>query len=327
MTGYSGSIVGSGKIMNQLNSHRFSGLITALVTPFKDNAVDYPALENLVEWQIQSGVDGLVVCGTTGEAPTLHWDERLKIIKACVSKAKGRVSIIVGTGTNSTDLTVSHTCSAAACGADAALIVTPYYNKPSQEGLARHFETVAASTTLPIIAYSVPSRTGVELTVNTLDRLAQIPSIIGIKDATGNEKGAEQLRCIFGDRFLLLSGSDETACTFNLSGGDGFISVISNVLPHIYVALRDACRQDDWSTATYIDKKLQPIYRAFALDTNPCPVKYALKHRREMSDDVRLPLVPVSADIAANIRQALDHMGSDGRNPECLSLPTLAWRV
>ncbi|MHC1549637.1 4-hydroxy-tetrahydrodipicolinate synthase [Phyllobacterium sp. K27] len=313
--------------MNQLRNHRFGGLITALVTPFKDNAVDYPALENLVEWQIQSGVDGLVVCGTTGEAPTLHWDERLKIIKACVSKAKGRISIIVGTGTNSTDLTVSHTCSAAACGADATLIVTPYYNRPSQEGIARHFEAVAASTQLPIIAYTVPSRTGVELTINTLDRLAQIPSIIGIKDATGNEKGAEQLRCIFEDRFLLLSGSDETACTFNLSGGDGFISVISNVLPHIYVALRDACRQNDWATAAYIDKKLQPIYRAFAVDTNPCPVKYALKHRRGISDDVRLPLVPVNADTAANIRQALDHMGSNGGKPDCLSSPTLAWRV
>lgn len=313
--------------MNQLRNNRFGGLITALVTPFNDNAVDYTALENLVEWQIQSGVDGLVVCGTTGEAPTLNWDERLRIIKACVSKAKGRVAIIAGTGTNSTELTVSHTCSAAACGADAVLIVTPYYNKPSQEGIARHFETLAARTTLPIIAYNVPTRTGVELTVNTLDRLAQIPSVIGIKDATGNEKGAEQLRSIFEDRFLLLSGSDETACRFNLSGGDGFISVISNVLPHIYVALRDACRQNDWTTAAYIDKKLQPIYRAFALDTNPCPVKYALKHRRGISDDVRLPLVAVSADTATHIRQALDHMGSDGNRLGCLPAPTLAWRV
>lgn len=286
--------------MNQLRNNRFGGLITALVTPFNDNAVDYTALENLVEWQIQSGVDGLVVCGTTGEAPTLNWDERLRIIKACVSKAKGRVAIIAGTGTNSTELTVSHTCSAAACGADAVLIVTPYYNKPSQEGIARHFETLAARTTLPIIAYNVPTRTGVELTVNTLDRLAQIPSVIGIKDATGNEKGAEQLRSI---------------------------SVISNVLPHIYVALRDACRQNDWTTAAYIDKKLQPIYRAFALDTNPCPVKYALKHRRGISDDVRLPLVAVSADTATHIRQALDHMGSDGNRLGCLPAPTLAWRV
>lgn len=313
--------------MNQLHNHRFSGLFTALVTPFIDNRVDYPALEKLVEWQIQSGVDGLVVCGTTGEAPTLKWDERLKIIRTCVSIAKGRVAIIAGTGTNSTDLTVSHTCSAAACGADAALVVTPYYNKPSQEGIARHFETLAARTALPIIAYNVPSRTGVDLTIHTLDRLAQIPSIIGIKDATGNEKGAEQLRSIFENRFLLLSGSDETACVYNLSGGDGFISVISNVLPHIYVALRDACRKDDWATAAYIDKKLQPVYRAFALDSNPCPVKYALKHRRGLSDDVRLPLVPVTEDTAAVIRLALDHMGSETREMKLLPPPTLAWRV
>ncbi|EJM98891.1 4-hydroxy-tetrahydrodipicolinate synthase [Phyllobacterium sp. YR531] len=313
--------------MNKLPNHRFSGLFTALVTPFNNNAVDYHALENLVEWQIQSGVDGLVVCGTTGEAPTLNWEERLKIIRTCVSKAKGRVSIIAGTGTNSTDLTVAHTCSAAACGADAALIVTPYYNKPSQEGIARHFETIAARTALPIIAYNVPSRTGVELTVSTLDRLAQIPAIIGIKDATGNEKGAEQLRSIFEDRFLLLSGSDETACVFNLSGGDGFISVISNVLPHVYAALRDACRQDDWATAAYIDKKLQPVYRAFALDTNPSPVKYALKHRRGISDDVRLPLVPVNPDTEAKIRASLDQMGADSNGLKLLPPPTLAWRV
>lgn len=312
--------------MNTFHSHRLGGLMTALVTPFNDGRVDYQALEKLVEWQIHSGVDGLVVCGTTGEAPTLTWDERIRIIRSCVSLAKGRVSIIAGTGTNSTDLTISHTCSAAACGADAALIVTPYYNKPSQEGIARHFETVAASSSLPIIAYNVPSRTGVDLTVHTLDCLAQIPSIVGIKDSTGDEKGAEHLRSIFEDRFLLLCGNDDIACNFNLSGGDGFISVISNVLPHVYAALRDACRSGDWATATYIDRALQPIYRAFALDTNPCPVKYALKHRRGINDDVRLPLVPVAKETAAKIRAALDQMGSTAAETRRLP-PPLAWRV
>lgn len=303
--------------MNQYNKDdpsQLRGVMTALVTPFQNGRVDYDALSALSEWQIQSGIDGLIPCGTTGEAPTLAWDERLQIIKTCVRVSKGRVPIIAGTGTNSTDLTIAHTCSAHACGADAALIVTPYYNKPSQEGIAQHFEKIAQNTSLPIIVYNVPSRTGVDLTVCTLDRLAQIPSIVGIKDATGDSKGAEHVRAIFRDRFILLSGHDETACVFNLSGGDGFVSVISNVLPHIFVALRDACRNDDWSTARYIQQRLQPVFKAFDLETNPGPVKYALKHRRGMSDEVRLPLVPVSIETAGEIRAALNHLGDPGNS-------------
>lgn len=318
------------------------GVMTALITPFQNGTVNYDALAALAEWQIQSGINGLVPCGTTGEAPTLAWDERLKIIKTCVRISNGRVPVIAGTGTNSTELTIAHTSSAQACGADAVLIVTPYYNKPSQEGIVQHFEAIAQSTKLPIIVYNVPSRTGVDLTMCTLDRLAQIPAIIGIKDATGDVKSSEYIRTIFGDRFILLSGHDETASSFNLLGGDGMISVISNVLPHVFVAMHDACRNGDWSTARYIQQRLQHVFQAFNLETNPCPVKYALKHRCGISEEVRLPLVPVSVETAGAIRAALNGLRGPGNKDDSMAAyavfdtvegalqlpaPPLVWRV
>ena len=247
--------------------------------------------------------------GLRENRPTRTWDERIKIIRTCVKTSRGRVPVIAGTGTNSTELTIAHTASAQSCGADAALIVTPYFNRPSQEGIVRHFEAIADQVKLPIIVYNVPSRTGVDLTMPTLDRLAQILTIVGIKDATGEVKRVEYVRKIFHDRFILLSGHDATCQEFNLSGGDGTISVIANVLPHVFVALHDACRNGDWTTAHYIQQRMQRIFEAFDLDTNPCPIKYALKHRRGMSDEVRLPLVPVSVETAGVIRSALDHLG------------------
>ncbi|WP_244642886.1 4-hydroxy-tetrahydrodipicolinate synthase [Phyllobacterium sp. 628] len=283
--------------------------MTALVTPFQNGAVDYTALAAHIEWQIQSGIEGLVPCGTTGEAPTLAWDERLKIIRTCIKTSNGRVPVIAGTGTNSTDLTIAHTSAAQSCGADAALIVTPYYNKPSQNGLAQHFEAIAQRVQIPIFIYNVPSRTGVDLSLQTLDRLAQIPSIVGIKDATGDMKRVDEIRHTFQDRFILLSGHDATAHAFNLMGGSGTISVMANVIPHVCVALQNACRKNDWSTARYIQQRLQPLINAFDLDTNPCPIKYALNHRRGMSDEVRLPLVPVTPETADQIRIALDDLG------------------
>ncbi len=286
--------------------------MTALITPFKDGIVDYDAIAGLSDWHIQSGISAVVPCGTTGEAPTLAWDERLKIIRTCVKTANGRVPVIAGTGTNSTELTIAHTSAAQSCGADAALIVTPYYNRPSQEGIVRHFEAIAQRVKLPIIVYNVPSRTGVDLSLQTLARLAEIPTIIGIKDATGEVRRVEEMRRAFEDRFVLLSGHDATCHAFNLLGGDGTISVIANVLPHVFVALHDACRKGDWSTARYIQQRMQRVLKAFDLDTNPCPVKYALKHRRGMSDELRLPLVPVSTETALQIRSALDQLGGPG---------------
>ncbi|MEK1890669.1 MAG: 4-hydroxy-tetrahydrodipicolinate synthase [Phyllobacterium sp.] len=289
-------------------SSRFKGVMTALITPFKNGVVDHDALIDLADWQIQFGISALVACGTTGEAPTLAWDERLKIIRACVKASHGRVPVIAGTGTNSTELTIAHTSAAQSCGADAALVVTPYYNKPSQEGIVCHYEAIAQRVDLPLIVYNVPSRTGVDLSLATIARLAEIPSIIGLKDATGEVRRVEEMRRAFEDRFILLSGHDATSHAFNLSGGDGTISVVANVLPHVFVALHNACMKRDWSTARYIQDRLQALYKAFDLDPNPCPIKYALKYRRGMSDAVRLPLVPVSPDTAEKIRIALDRL-------------------
>lgn len=295
-----------------IDKSRLTGVMTALITPFKDGLVDRDAVTDLADWHIQSGIRALVPCGTTGEAPTLAWNERLNIIRTCIKTANGRVPIIAGTGTNSTDLTIAYTSAAQSCGADAALIVTPYYNRPSQEGIVRHFEAIAQRVKLPLIVYNVPSRTGVDLSLQTLARLAEIPTIIGIKDATGEVRRVEEVRRAFEDRFVLLSGHDATCHAFNLSGGDGTISVIANVLPHVYVALHDACKNGDWSTAQYIQKRMRLVLKAFDLDTNPCPVKYALKHRRGMSDEVRLPLVGVSTETAWQIRSALDELNGPG---------------
>ncbi|SDO71791.1 4-hydroxy-tetrahydrodipicolinate synthase [Phyllobacterium sp. OV277] len=321
---------------------RLSGIMTALVTPFKNGVVDHDTLAEHIQWQIMSGIEGLVPCGTTGEAPTLSWDERLKIIRTTIRVSKGRVPVIAGTGTNSTELTVAYTSAAESRGADAALVVTPYYNKPSQNGIAHHFETIAQRVKLPIFIYNVPSRTGVDLSLQTLDRLAQIPSIIGIKDATGDIRRVDEVRHTFQDRFILLSGHDATAHAFNLTGGDGSISVIANVLPHVCVAMHNACRKNDWPTARYIQQRLQPVLSALDLDTNPCSIKSALKHRRGMSDELRLPLVPVSGETALQIRLALDELGgpaAGGQIPQdnvktnaveglskMLSAP-LAWRL
>ena len=229
---------------------RLSGVMTALVTPFKNGVVDYDALVALADWHIAFGIAALVPCGTTGEGPTLGWDERLRIIRACVKVANGRIPVIAGTGTNSTELTIAYTSAAQSCGEEAALIVSPYYNKPSQEGIIRHFEAVAERVDLPLIVYNVPARTGIDLSLQTMARLAEIPSIIGIKDATGEVRRVEEMRRAFCNRFVLLSGHDATSHAFNLAGGDGTISVLANLLPHVFVALDNACRKQDWSTAS-----------------------------------------------------------------------------
>lgn len=283
--------------------------MTALITPFKNGNVDYSAISELAEWHIQSGISALVTCGTTGEASTLTWDERLRTIRTCLKVSNGRVPVIAGTGTNSTELTIAHTSAAHSCGADAALIVTPYYNRPNQEGIVRHFEAIAERVAIPVIIYNVPSRTGVDISLQALDRLSRIPTILGIKDATGDVRRVEEVRNTFGNRFILLSGHDASAHAFNLLGGDGMISVMANVLPHVFVALQNACTRGDWATAKYIHQRLKPVFEAFELDTNPCAIKAALKHRRGMHDDVRLPLVTVSDDVAAQIASALDHLG------------------
>ncbi|MBN9550762.1 MAG: 4-hydroxy-tetrahydrodipicolinate synthase [Alphaproteobacteria bacterium] len=293
---------------------RLNGAITALPTPFKDGEVDLKGLERLVRRQIEQGINGLVPCGTTGEAPTLSWEERLDIIALCVKVAGGRIPIIAGTGTNNTETTIAFSSAAEAFGADAALVVTPYYNRPSQEGIVRHFEAVARKVRIPIIVYNVPARTGVDLTLRTLEWLAQIPAIVGIKDATGDLARQSSLPAVLRRRFICLSGHDSTSFGFNTMGGRGTISVASNIAPRLCVDMHDALRRDDIHTARAIHHRLRPLIAALELESNPVAVKYALHVALGLSPDVRLPLVPAEAETAKAIRDALavlDDTGND----------------
>lgn len=291
---------------------RLNGAITALPTPFKNGDVDLKGLERLVRWQIEQGINGLAPCGTTGEAPTLSWEERLDIIALTVKIAGGRVPVIAGTGTNNTETTIAFSSAAEAFGADAALVVTPYYNRPSQEGIVRHFEAVARHVRIPIIVYNVPARTGVDLTLETLERLAQIPTIIGIKDATGDLTRQSSLPAFLRRRFICLSGHDAMALGFNTMGGRGTISVVSNIAPRLCVDMHDALRRDDIHTARAIHHRLRPLIAALELESNPVPVKYALHVALGLDPDVRLPLVPAEAETAKAIRKALAGLSDTG---------------
>jgi 4-hydroxy-tetrahydrodipicolinate synthase len=285
---------------------RLKGAMTALVTPFRKGEVDLTGLATLIRWQVEAGINGLVPCGTTGEAPTLSWEERLDIIRQCVRIANGRTPVIAGTGTNNTEATIAFTIAAEAFGADAALIVTPYYNKPSQEGIFRHFEAIARKVKIPIIAYNVPARTGVDLLPETVERLAEIPTIVGIKDATGDLCRPSLYSATVRSRFLQFSGHDATSFGFNTMGGCGTISVVSNVAPRLCVEMHDACRKGEHHEARAIHHRLRPLIAALELETNPVPVKYALHLLLGLNPDVRLPLTSLMPETACAIRKAID---------------------
>ncbi len=293
---------------------RLHGAMTALVTPFSRGEVDLPGLTTLLEWQIEQGIDGLVPCGTTGEAPTLSWEERLDVIARCVKIASGRVPVIAGTGTNNTEATIAFTTAAEAFGADAALIVTPYYNRPTQEGIYRHFEAVARKVRIPIIVYNVPARTGVDLLPETIERLARLPTIIGIKDATGDLSRPSTLSAALGDRFIQFSGHDSTSFGFNTMGGRGTISVVANVAPRLCVEMHDACQAGDHHNAREIHHRLRPLIAALELESNPIPVKYALHLALGLSADVRLPLTPVRPETASAVRAAMLELAGNDSN-------------
>ncbi|MBZ7923271.1 4-hydroxy-tetrahydrodipicolinate synthase [Ensifer adhaerens] len=303
------------------HSLRLEGAITALVTPFRDGKVDVVGLISLVEWQIRHGISGIVACGTTGEAPTLSRAERALVIGRCVEVAERKIPVIAGTGTNSTDTTIALTAEARALGADAALVVAPYYSKPSQEGLYRHFEAIVGAVDLPVILYNVPSRTGVDLAPRTLERLAELPGIAGIKDATGDIRRLLSMPAALKDRLHPFSGHDQTALPFNLCGGHGTISVASNVVPRLVVAMHQAIATGNVGAALVIHDRLRPLLVALERETNPGPVKYALHVARALSPELRLPLTPVAPETAAEIRAALEplieppasHVGRDLR--------------
>jgi len=287
----------------------FFGSIPALVTPFRDGKFDGNAYATFIEWQIEEGSSALVPCGTTGEAPTLPVDEHHRIIAACVKAADGRVPVIAGCGSNDTATALDHLARAAANGADAALVVTPYYNRPSQEGLIAHYMSLADASAIPIIVYSVPARTGVGLTIETITRLSLHERIIGIKDATGDLGRVSATRAAVGEGFVQLSGNDDTALGFAAMGGEGCISVTANVAPRLCAALQEACHAGAYQTARAIQHRLYPLHAALFSDASPAPAKYALMRLGRMTEEVRLPLVPASPAARAAVDAALAHAG------------------
>jgi 4-hydroxy-tetrahydrodipicolinate synthase len=272
----------------------FSGVITALVTPLRDDAVDEEALRRLIDEQIANGVDGLVPVGTTGESPTLTVEEHIRVIELTVQATKKRVPVIAGTGSNSTRETIELSQAARKVGADGLLLVTPYYNKPSQDHLVRHFKAVTEAVPLPTVLYNVPGRTACDLLPETLARLCEVPEIVGVKEATGSTLRASQILARTGDRLALLSGDDATAFPIFALGGKGVISVVSNVAPREFSAMWDAAAAGDWKKARELHYKLLPLSEGLFVEANPVPVKAALAMMGRMADELRPPLYPLA---------------------------------
>ena len=286
------------------------GSLTALITPFANGVVDEKAFSAFVDWQITEGSHGLVPVGTTGESPTVSHEEHRRVVEICVEVANKRVPVVAGAGSNSTAEAVSLARYAEDVGADAILTVVPYYNKPNQEGLFQHFSAVAGSTGLPVVLYSVPGRTIVDLTVETIARLREAHSnIIGVKDATADMGRASMQRAKLGEDFILLSGEDMTALGFNAHGGTGCISVTSNIAPKLCSQFQEATLAGDYATALKLQDKLAPLHRTLFLEPNPTGVKYAAQRLGLCQNELRLPLVPISPATAEAIDGALAHAG------------------
>ena len=286
------------------------GSITALITPFANGAVDEKAFADFVDWQIKEGSHGLVPVGTTGESPTVTHEEHRRLIEICVDVADRRVPVVAGAGSNSTDEAVSLTRFAEDVGADAVLSVVLYYNKPTQEGLFQHFSAVANATSLPIVLYSVPGRTVVDISVDTMLRLRDAHSnIIGVKDATASMEKASLTRAKLGPDFVLLSGEDVTALGFNAHGGHGCISVTSNVAPKLSAQFQNACQQGNFSAALMLQDKLIHLHKALFLENNPGGIKYAVSKLGLCRNEFRLPVVPISQSNEQAIDLAMAHAG------------------
>jgi 4-hydroxy-tetrahydrodipicolinate synthase len=290
----------------------FSGSIPALVTPFAaDGAFVERAYRDFIEWQIAEGSSGLVPCGTTGEAATLSAEEHYNAVRVCVDQAKGRVPVIAGAGSNDTRVAIQNIQAAKDAGADAALMVPPYYNRPNQEGIFRHFEAVANSCDLPIVLYNVPGRTVTDIAVETVGRIANaFPSVVGIKDATGIIQRASAQRLACGPDFCQLSGNDDMALAFNASGGVGCISVTANVAPRLCAEFQAACADEDYTLAIDLQDRLFALHTALFTDASPGPVKYALERLKpEWPMHLRLPMTPPSDASRAAINAALATAG------------------
>jgi len=288
----------------------FAGTHTALVTPFRDGRVDYDGFRRLIEAQVDGGVDGIVPVGTTGESPTLSHDEHREVIRFAVEIAAGRIKVVGGTGSNSTDEAIGLTQDAGKAGADGALVVAPYYNKPSPEGLYQHFRAIAGATKLPIILYSIPGRCGIEIGVPVVARLAaDCPNIVAIKEAGGSVERVSQLRQAVPDSFEIVSGDDSLTLPFMSVGAVGVISVASNVAPAEVSALVRAAREGHMTKAEQLHRRLYPLFKNLFIESNPAPTKYALSLALGLSPELRLPLVEMSEENRQLVRATLADLG------------------
>lgn len=285
----------------------FLGVITALITPFKEGKVDEEAFQNFVEWQIEMGVHGVIPCGTTGESPTLSHEEHNRVVALCVEVAKGKIPVIAGAGSNSTEEAIAMAQHAKVSGADAALVVVPYYNKPSQEGLYSHFKAIHDAVDIPIILYNVPGRSMVDITDDTIVRLAVLPRIVGIKDATGDLTRISTLRLLLEGRdFCQLSGDDPTALAFNAQGGQGCISVTANIAPEHCAALQNLWNEGKVKEALALHDRLMVLHNVMFCTSSPAPVKYAASLLDLCEADVRQPLLIPSHEQAVMIKDAVE---------------------
>jgi 4-hydroxy-tetrahydrodipicolinate synthase len=287
----------------------FKGSIPALITPMKDGAVDETAFRKLVRWQIAQGSSGLVPCGTTGESPTLSHEEHMRVIDICLEETDGRVPVIAGAGSNSTAEAISLTKHAKAMGADAVLSVTGYYNKPSQEGIYRHYAAIAEAVDIPIILYNIPARAIVGIDVETMARLAKIPNIIGVKDATANLARVLRERTACGPDWVQLSGEDGTALAYMAQGAQGVISVTANIAPKLCADFQKACAEKRWEDALALQTKLMPLHDAMFCEPSPAPVKYAASVLGICNDEVRLPMMAATETARAKVRAAMELVG------------------
>jgi 4-hydroxy-tetrahydrodipicolinate synthase len=287
----------------------FKGSITALITPFRDGKVDEKAFQSFVDWQIKEGTDALVPCGTTGESPTLSHEEHHRVVDLCIEAAKGRVPVIAGAGSNSTEEAISLTRHAKKAGANAALHVVPYYNKPTQEGMYRHFKAINDAVDLPIVIYNIPGRVVVDMSVDTMARLAKLPNIVGVKDSTNDVARVVRTRLAIGDKFAQFTGEDANVVAFLAMGGHGAISVTSNVAPGLCAKLHDAWAARDLDTVNAIRDRLAPLNDNLFCETNPAPVKYAASLLGRCGGELRLPMVEIGDASKQKVQGAMRSAG------------------
>ena len=291
----------------------FKGSIVALITPFKDGNLDEDSYISIIQYHLRNGTNGLVPAGTTGECPTISHDEHKKIIQLCVNESNGKIPVIAGTGSNSTKEAVSLTQYAEKAGADAALVVTPYYNKPTQEGLYQHYKAINDKCGIPIIIYNIPPRSAIDMSVDTMARLFELKNIVGVKDATADLDRVTEQKNKMGKEFIQLSGEDGTALDFNLKGGSGCISVTANIAPKLCAEFQEASlsKNNDnlLSRAKEINEKLMPLHNSLFIESNPSPVKYAASLLKLCTEDVRLPLVKITSSTKEKVKSAMQHAG------------------